>query len=234
MNTSELYRLVSEPQEKALDDRVVDMMMMRYVGLMSLQQIGEKYGITKERVRQLIGNTGRGFIPYRRRKLIRKYDALTNSELAVLLGVSENRVTIYRAKFRHAVEPGTVRTGVEAEEKVSKTLASLGFENKLMPHSHGFDILLANGTTIDVKSRSVRSLPPSAKNKGTKIGTWVINIRAKKKGQYVDFFVVLLEMKHIFVIPSNEVTTDTIAISWPPTNKASKWHRFYERFDLLK
>lgn len=39
--------------------RIIEMEQLREVERWTLQEIGEKYGISRERVRQLIGNTGR-------------------------------------------------------------------------------------------------------------------------------------------------------------------------------
>jgi len=41
------------------ENRTREMIRMRFGELMTLQEIGDEFGITRERVRQILGNTGR-------------------------------------------------------------------------------------------------------------------------------------------------------------------------------
>jgi len=49
----------------AENERVEEMKILRFQENWTLKEIGKKYGITRERVRQLIGNSGAGYKQYR-------------------------------------------------------------------------------------------------------------------------------------------------------------------------
>ena len=76
--------------------RIQQMQAMRCNGR-TLQEIADAHGISRERVRQLIGNTGQVAFEARRR-LYEQNKHLSNSELAALLGVKVTTVYQYRSR----------------------------------------------------------------------------------------------------------------------------------------
>jgi transcriptional regulator with XRE-family HTH domain len=215
--------------------RVEEMYRLRYISKWTLQEIADKYNISRERVRQLIGNSGAGYKPERIKSEVQSHPELTNEELAARTGYSESTIGTLRNGERHAIKENTLMgLGTKAEETVSTKLAREGIGNKLMPHHHSFDILLSNGKRVDVKSRINKSIPPSAKHRQI-TAQWKFDCRKSKKGDYADFFILYLwETGDFFIVPNEAVGTCLIAFAWPATHRASKWHQYHNRFDLLK
>lgn len=206
----------------------------------TLQEIADKFGITRERVRQIIGNTGGEAIKKRmddKLDFVKSNPQKTNSELIedlrVKFGAGLGKLFFnIRSKTRHAIDGGALQLGVEAEIIVSEKLNSLGIKHQLMPHHHVFDIQLENGKTVDVKSRINQSIAPSAAGR-LKTPQWRFVARKEKKGNYTDFFILYIwATKDFFVVPNEDVHNDQIVFCWPP-KKPSKWHKYHNRFDLL-
>jgi DNA-directed RNA polymerase sigma subunit (sigma70/sigma32) len=51
--------MVARLSKKESEDRINEMKRLRFEEKWTLKQIGMKFNLTRERVRQLIGNTGR-------------------------------------------------------------------------------------------------------------------------------------------------------------------------------
>lgn len=217
--------------------RKTDMINLRDDKLYTLQQIADIYNISRERIRQIIGNTGRDFVTRKTEALLKSVDLtkLTTLQISELPGNS----TLWKkegAKVRHL----TATEGVEFEYYANEILNSQGIKNKLMPSACPFDILAHNEIKIDVKHTDCDiSNAPSQ----TKVIYPCYSIGHLKGGNDCDFFFIFIPDKRefigyaTFIIPSALVpkTKDTrIRIPWPRmTKKISKWHKYLNRFDLL-
>lgn len=200
----------------------------------TLQEIADKFGISRERVRQRIGNTGFQATQSRvkkNRSMYEQFKHLSNSALQKVLGIKT--INNYRDDTRHAIDGGSLQVGTESEVTVSKKLHDLGFKNELMPHFHPFDILLDNGITVDVKSSD-----PMTSSK-TISPCYTFNTKKAVKGNYCDFLILYLrDAKECFVVPMKEAG-NIIRFCFPEgslrtNNKVSKWLKYHNRFDLLK
>jgi DNA-binding CsgD family transcriptional regulator len=84
------------------NQRKLEMRRLRYGDGWTLQRIADRYGISRERVRQILGNTGS--IASRRTDRLRDDEFLiqtahlSNKELADLLGLTERTVALHRPK----------------------------------------------------------------------------------------------------------------------------------------
>lgn len=205
-----------------------EMLDMRFQQGKTNTEIGVTFGISRERVRQIIGNTGKDF---RSRWTLSKINTVNLSsmirdqlyKLPGVISVWENAFS----EVRHRVKKGGyVANGQKWENKASQILSDSGIENKLMKYHDPFDIITENGVRIDVKHAGKYN-PPSYRS--------VNNYRASntKKGRSCDFFFVFLNEDVYFVIPSSEVVGDYIIIPYPANKKPSKWHKYYKRLDLL-
>lgn len=200
---------------------------LRFEEKRTLQYIADKYNISRERVRQILGNSGRTFVTDRRKQIHNLHQQATNDDLAELMGVSTPAIFRYRNGERHGIKGGSLNIGTAGEIIVAEKLTSLCIANSLMPHHHPFDILLESGLRIDVKSSN-----PSSTSKTIKP---LYNFHAHKtqKGPYCDFLILfLLDATEYFVVPLDNAE-DTIRFCWPPGKKVSKFQKFYNRFDLL-
>lgn len=223
-------------------NRKDEMKRLRFEEFKTLQEIADIYNLSRERVRQIVGNTG-SFVSDKRSRekteFVMASKDMTHSQLIQALknkfGTPKTNAIHLRGKFRHAVESNSwAWHGAKHEDLVSKKLNSLGIENKQMPHGHPFDILLANGKKIDVKaSTTKRVTSPSQKHT-----MYSFSVRKNKKRDYCDFFICyIVPEKVFFVIPCEEVsaTAGNLYITYPqPARSWAKWHEYEDRFDLLQ
>jgi len=215
---------------KARIGRKKQIISMRFEKNMTLQEIGNYWKITREMVRQIVGNSGAGYKQKRLEEAVSRLTNKTNEQVKELLGISTASVAKYRRNTRHAIASGNLEMGTRWEEIVSKILLDNGIRNKLMPHMHQFDILLDNGKRVDVKAASKPLNPPSAKGSPF----FVFGTKKPRRGNYCDFFIcVVVETVDLFIIPFDEAPKDMIRLTWPKNKKPSKYYQYHNRFDLL-
>lgn len=219
-------------RSKELEERKTEMERLRFVENWTIEAIGDKYGVSRERVRQIIGNSGRGYKMRKRIKIALSMKDKTNQVVADLLGVSVPSISRYRSHQRHAVEKGTeLDKGIESEEIVSRKLSELGINNKLMSHHHPFDILLENGKRIDVKSSTKKISPKSQRGNSF----YSFKIEKTRRGEYADFIILyLFDVNKFFVIPFSEAPKEYIRLQYPPKYKNNVFASYENRFDLLQ
>jgi hypothetical protein len=124
-----------EKMERTLENkvRVEEMERLRQKGW-SLREIGQKYGISRERVRQLLNPT-----PKVAQRLSAEYKL-------------QRQIEIHNSSFG---------IGDKAEHITSRKLWELGIPNTEMLSNDPFDILVQGEIKIDVKSRMHRELDRS-------------------------------------------------------------------------
>lgn len=228
------------PEE--LETRKQDMWKLRFIDGLTLQAIGTKYGISRERVRQIIPDTGRFF----RRKWTEEYIRLhgnveTYHDLKNVRGV-RNVYTRNWGQTRHRAISGRNQLFAQYfEEKTNKILTDNGIENKLMPYLCGYDIETSSGIRIDVKASrmDVSKMATQRHN----YPCW--QLPEMKSGRDCDFFFCFLPDESeedgftYFVIPSFEFYDlqigSRIRVPWPRmSQKPSKWHKYHKAIDLIK
>lgn len=213
---------------KKLVERNAEIKRLRVEEGKTLQEIADIFGVTRERIRQLIPNTGSRFITRWTESKINDFDLSTCNNIYNLPGSH----TVWRklwGKFRHKAKGGHIEKGQLYEEKASEMLNSMGISNKLMPTHHPFDILLDTGVRIDVKRSDFDVSSLQTQN----CVSPTYPIANMKCGEDCDFFFVFVP-DAIFIIPASEVSTDRIRICYPQMGrKPSKWNQYKDRFDLL-
>lgn len=212
--------------------RIQDMIRLREGGK-TLEDIGNIYHISRERVRQIIGNTGVYFISNIARR-IHVDSSMTVKDLdGLLYGRGRKILRDKLKKIHHAISGGAGKDGQEIEWLVSEKLKSIGLENELMPLRHPFDIQLKNGIRIDVKATWTKSITsPFQKNEMYRFG-----VKKKRKAGACDFYICYIAPHNVFfVIPEKEVNlSNFLYISYPePKRSWSKWQDYENRFDLLR
>lgn len=226
---------------KTPHDRVSHMRSLRESGK-TLQEIGDLYGISRERVRQLIGNTKKfNYVRKAKDKAILDPANLdkTDQELADELGYDVGYIQYYRSGVRRKMpEHSSAGRGFCVEDEISKILTVNRIPNTLMPLHHPFDILLANGTRVDVKSAAHPLHPPSQY-----APYYNFNLGQKRRGEYADFFILVPlkdgDICDIYIIPRDVVPNVDYfrlpALSDEERQKAkrSKYAVYKNRFDLL-
>ena len=210
-----------------------EMILLRQEKLWTLQMIGDKFGVSRERVRQIIGNTGNGYKSKRTRRIARSMLDKTNEEVAKIAGVSDSRISSYRSDIRHAVEPNSpIGVGVEWEEWAAETIEANGYSATLMPIHHPFDILVDNSVRVDVKYRNDSKLPPSQVNYVNPKWTFA----TKGKHNRYDILFCITYYKDVFVIPTNAIPEGRLDVSFcfPTTRpEIGKYQQYHNRYDLL-
>lgn len=223
--------------------RVEEMRRLRVVEGWTLKKIGQEFGgISRERVRQLIGNTGKYF----RREWTERYidDGRPQPKHYSEMDNAPGLKKVWQerwSEFRHEAKSGAVLIGQEFEEWISMLLDEHGIKNKLMPNHHPFNILTESGIRIDVKSSNLdaRDLP----SQHCVSPTWCF--AHFKRGRDCDFFVACcpdqeeLDGYTYFVIPAHEFNHTredyVMRIPWPIMGqKDSKWTKYHQRIDLLE
>ena len=224
-------------EQPDFDERKAEMLRLRFEEKWTLSEIGELFGVTKERVRQIIGNTGgkdrkRKIKPeiLARNESILSSTELTNQELSDKFGISKTRIGVIRGKTRHAIEENcNSKYGADAENVVASKLTVLGFKTELMPHKHPFDILIENFVRVDVKS----TYKQRRKNKTYLYYSFSVRKNSRQK---CDFYVCYIHpLDKFFVIPALEIPPQRsmITVSYPPKKREGRYIQYLDRFDLL-
>lgn len=217
-----------------LDERKKEMLRLRYAELWTLKEIGDKYGITRERVRQIVGSSGyKSAKSERLKKEIRAHIDKTNNELAEEMELAVSTIIKYRGGQRHKLEPGSPAAIGAMHERIAKELlVQNGFVAELMPHNHPFDILVNGIIKIDVKSSPNEWNPPSIK-KRKKSNAWQFNIRNVSTDS-CDFIFCITGNDGHFIIPPAVIPkrSDNLIIFYP-ASKRTKYEQYLNRFDLL-
>lgn len=225
-------RTVSPEIQKRNDE----MNTLRWGKSWTLQEIADEYGISRERVRQIVGNSGYKNAKTKRNKaatLANSY--MINDDIAQALGVSVPTVSKYRRGTRHAIKGSNLYVGVEKEESYAKTLESMGMNVELMPHSHKYDAIV-NGYRVDFKYCGTEYNPPSMHK--SKYPRWRFNVRSGEKRDDCDFYFCVTANDDVFIIPSLLVprTMNHLIFTYPRgrTGMAAKWQLYKDRYDLLE
>lgn len=211
-----------------------EMLRLRFEERKTLREIGEKYGITRERVRQIIGNTGRVLSEdiERRNERIRSSIEPTPT-LAEKYGLTDSHISKIRSGKHHLIAGGNRRKGEMVERFVSKMLDEQNIENELMPTGHSFDIMANGNTKIDVKGAFKTTLTGELRSP-----QWHFCVQKDKRGDYCDIFIcVIWDTKECFIIPSDELKEKQSDLFFcHPTKRPEigKYQKYLNRWDLIK
>lgn len=210
------------------------MMQLRFDERLTLAEIGQEFGISRERVRQIIGNTGYVLseVLEERNEEIRSSISATPA-LAKKYGLSEGRVSVIRSgRNYHLIASGNRRKGEIAERYVNWALNKNGISNELMPTGHPFDILALDKVRIDVKGAFTAS-----KTKDYASPLWRFHIGKNRRGKYCDMFIcVIWDTKECFIIPDSVLKRDqgNIYFCWPTKRPTmGKYQKYLNRWDLI-
>lgn len=216
-------------------DRNTEMQRLRASGA-SLQGIADIYGISRERVRQLVGNTGYLVARTQRRNL----ENLSGSDLEKLTRDEAMQKYKKSCGWGIAQKLGNIHhvnngLGNKAEELVNQKLIDVGISNRMMGFKKSYDIQLDNGLRIDVKSAKIPQKSPSQRDISP-----VYNIHNIKQGQDCDFFIIVLPAgfddptPQFFIVPSSHFYhTQSIKVTYPGTKRKVWIEEYHNRFDLL-
>lgn len=216
-------------------ERICEMRKLRDNGA-TIQSIANIYGISRERVRQLIGNTGyaaSAVTKSERQKIVDSNKDLTTPELAEKLGITAKNIS---RNYHHPVSgDGTAARGNRAEVRAAEILRHNGFMPELMPLHHPFDILVNGIVRVDVKAAYTPLSSPSIVAKLVN-PMWRFNVKKYTRHKCDIYFCLIMETGDIFVIPSKDIPETMHGLSFCyPTDRPelSKWQNYQDAYDLI-
>lgn len=219
-------------------DRNEEIVRLRFEKGLTHTELAQLFGITRGRIWQLLGNTGRPRTEIEREYCISIVDDnsdKTNDVLIKQFGVSQDHIYKYthRSKYRHAIKPDSnVYYGTQAEIIVSDKMKELGIGHKLMPYNHPFDILVNDNIRINVKSAWRGNIPPSQVGK-------VLNNRyhfSLHGRDNTDLFILIIaETKDMFIIPVDILSNkkSDLYMIYPVSGNYGKYQKYINRWDLI-
>jgi hypothetical protein len=214
--------------------RAEDMRKLRFEQGFTMQAIGDKYGLSRERVRQILGITGGYITNLRKREAIKSAFDDGKSVQDIAQETNSCKITVRRVlsgkRFEIHGETNRAR-GKRIEDWVSRLLDGQGVKNKNMTNSHGYDIETESGKRLEVTAAFSAMCPPSLiKISPTSSGFY--NFKTSR-GRNADFLILVLaetEPYRVLIIPYSEIKVDYIRF---PNGGKSKWEKYENRFDLL-
>ena len=227
-------------------ERNQEMWKLRHIEGWTNTAIGNKWGISRERVRQIIGNTGKFF----RREWTTKLkesgristENLTWRDIDNLPGTKK----VWRETWsmeRHMSKSGNIMVNQEFENLASSTLSEHNIRHEIMPSRYPYSIRISNGVRVDVHIGNT-NMQSSPSQTNLTYPTWKVpNINPEPEYDFLWAFIPDGYGYTYFIIPHEELEhlsakrTANIRIPWPPMSGeryVSKWHKYHERIDLLE
>jgi len=233
-------KFCADLDQKRFDVRNAEMSRLHFEEAWTLQEISNKYGVSRERVRQIIGGSNGG-----RRAASEKIELPNDPSLSAkeLFSFCENKLqrvmkSVIQNKIahkHHTVSSGkSIEVGQAGEVDVHNKLESLGIKNELMSFGSPYDILTESKIRIDVKTCLTESRHGGA-------STYFHFSTRKDIKTTCDFFVLYaIKYNRFWVIPSSAIPNiNAIYIKsndgrgWRDA-KYKEWNKYENRFDLLK
>jgi transcriptional regulator with XRE-family HTH domain len=201
----------------------------------TLQKIANELGITRQRVHQLLGNTGKR--PNILQEDLLKLTDYTNKEISEMYGVSE--ITIAKATNRFNIrnkidsEFGHGKN-YKAESLTVAKLEELNFDNiKRFPFKSPYNLLIDNSIKVRVVGSFTPKSSPSLRNVTP---NWRFSLNNSRK--LVDVYIlVIYPLEKFFIIPDKDIPSHrtSLVFCYPTEYKNSgKWQSYEDRFDFLK
>lgn len=217
------------------EQRRKEMIELRFEKMLSLQEIGNLYGLTRERVRQIIGNTGYGFGEgHRNKQFILSYPERTNRELASVLGLSIEKVCRVRKNTVYQIdERSSVGRGQAATRMAQSLLETEGFKTELQPKGTPYNLLVDGRCRIRVCSANHPVDPPS--RKATKRSPLYQFNTTRVTGADFCLFIIT-STQDVFIVPTARVSgASSVIFAWKPIH----WHKrgyqqYHNRYDLIR
>lgn len=236
---SDVFRkAASQPAHNPRDrERVKEMRRLRDNGA-TIAAIGEIFGVSRERVRQLIGNTGRKsdeIIRLERQRIIDTNRDLTTPELEAKMGIKISGHG--KRNYHHPIAgDNSCSRGNIAETMAAELLRKHGFGVELMPLHHPFDILVNGSIRVDVKAASNPSKSPSIISR-TISPMWRFRVKQNTRHKCDFYFLLIAETQDVFIVPSKDVPDkrDTLAFCYPTERpELAKWQNYHDAYDLIE
>jgi len=232
---AEMKRKRYESKSKKMDTRNDEIRRLRFDEGWTNTRIGEKFGISRERVRQIIGNTGNLAHKMRmdsRSDYILSQPHKTNGELSEELGVGRATISGERSHVRHAIEFGTdaARTGFAWEEWAHDYLFQNGIDNVLQNFRAPYDIIALDNVFIDVKV-ATKPCQTSPFLKSTQY-----HFQPNNRHNEADIYMLIIgPTEDVFIVPAKKIENmGHVYFCWPSKRpEIGKLQKYHNRLDLI-
>ena len=221
--------------------RKIDMERLRKRERWSLQQIADAFGVSRQRVSQILG---KDYVNWRHGKFqdtlrdpewLEEHAMLTNDEVAELLGASYGSVNNYRRHCFHMQKGYHGRNAIWTMI-IKKTLKNRfdGLSVELLPNIQlGNMSVTGDKATANILVRvsdAAKNLPYSL----NPMFSFNLVKRVRLNG-IADFIICVIEpTDDLFVIPAGLVgEQERINMVWPTSWAVGKWQKYHDRFDLI-
>lgn len=226
-------------QSDYYEKRKEEMIELRERRGWSLQAIGDLYGISRERVRQVICGGVSKFHASKYKTFVRQNGYMphvTDEKLSKMIGLKQNSIACARQDVFRNYRDYHRRVHYEAVMAVSKLLDKYNIEHNLKPTRkkiRPYNILACNGARIAVRATVKGVKSPSQPN-----SRWHLN-SIRKSARNSDFVVLYLtSIQTAFVVPSKEMLylkSNDLFFVYPTMRPTmSKWLEYKDRFDLIE
>lgn len=220
---------------KIFEERDFEIERLRFEEGWKLQKIADKYDITRERVRQIVGNTGYLFAQLRHEEIKDADPMESNQALAKRLNMKTSTISLHRDGW-HTVEGDSVLAMGNGWEKwAAVQMIKRGHVAELQPLRSYFDILLDTHLKVDVKA-ATGNIPPSKQGRQKNPG-YHFNLRKSEARKPVDFyFCIATETEDVFIVPYDKLPMpkETLLFCWPTARPTlGKYQKYHNRWDLL-
>lgn len=231
--------------KKYYKNRKIEMERLRFEERASTAQIGKKFGVSGERVRQIIGNTSHLIGIYSRysntlhnQEWMAQRSDKTHKEIADEIGCHARYVDGFRLDREYPYKPNSVLGKTKNKILyVKDVLSNLSELNVIvMPRQSPYNLLANNDTCISVRVCMSGWNPPSQKKKSP-----AYRFRLNNK-IYTDFYVLIIDDRENdvyaeFIVPTEDIrySAEFAVFCYPAlySNK-SKYLKYRDRWDLIK
>ena len=224
-----------------------DILKLRLDDRMTYAEIAELYGVTRQRIHQLVGTQvnkvlcGVASRTIHDKDWLEEHKHLTNDEVIAITGLSYSTISRVRRWTWYQSSGAGHRTKRHGELFVERKLKEKGFENIELKPCNDYRDIVVHGenkdVVIDVKVCRKNLTPPSRYDSGSYAWAWMLHLH-KEKRDVIDFYVLVVwRTRDCFIIPVNDIPENMAKIAFVfPNNwgRRTSWQKYHERWDLIE
>lgn len=194
---------------------------------LTLRDIGKRHGLSHERIRQIVGNTGYLVTDIKHRLILEEPREKSNATVAKDYDLGEAYVAILRREVNPVMDRPRTGQGAERKAWLKAKLEALGYACEYVPRGTDHNMVI-NGHRVLVSACNWSGYPPSYKGKAP--------LRRFRVGNKDIDYAACIVGEDVFVIPGDVITTrcDDIVFCWPSDIGWSKYRQYLNRVDLLE
>lgn len=220
------------------NERDEEIKRLRFEEGLTLESIAERYDLSRERIRQIVGNTGHLAHEKWREEFneIASDPMITNHQLANMFDRSLTAIAKHREGWHMVEGDNNVALHTEIVYHVYQVLESLGMDAELMPLHGDYHILVGGKIRISVRA-SKGVIPPSQEGRLVN-PQYHFHIRKYPDREHIHFFILVAhDVGEMFIVPSSVIPRhqNEIGMTWPTERpEIGKYQKYRDQFSLIK